>query len=214
MFVEGISRLKPVDLENARKLGYRIKLLGIARRDKKDGRIEARVHPTLLPVKSQLASVSDVFNGILVEGDLVGQTMFYGRGAGQLPTSSAILSDIMSIATAICQGNLPVTDDRLRVTVGEKYLKPVAELETSYYLRVSVIDRPGAMATISNVLASHDISINSMLQTGERREGQAADVVIVTHRALEAEIQAALKEISQTDVAKDQPFVLRVEEDL
>lgn len=214
VFVEGISRLKPVDLENARKLGYRIKLLGIARRDKKDGRIEARVHPTLLPVKSQLASVSDVFNGILVEGDLVGQTMFYGRGAGQLPTSSAILSDIMSIATAICQGNLPVTDDRLRVTVGEKYLKPVAELETSYYLRVSVIDRPGAMATISNVLASHDISINSMLQTGERREGQAADVVIVTHRALEAEIQAALKEISQTDVAKDQPFVLRVEEDL
>jgi len=214
VFVEGISRLKPVDLENARQLGYTVKLLGIARRDDADGRVEVRVHPTLLPQKNMLANVNGVFNAILVEGDLVGQTLFYGRGAGQLPTSSAILSDVMSIAADIARGVKATTDDRLRVKVGEKNLRPVSELETSYYLRVSVEDRPGAMAKISGVLASHGVSINSMLQSGERREGKAADVIIVTHRTREAELQAALQEIAATDVAKDKPFVLRVEEDL
>jgi homoserine dehydrogenase len=213
VFVEGISRLKPVDLENACKLGYREKLLGIARRDE-DGRVEARVHPTLLPRTSLLSNVNGVFNGILVEGDLVGQTLFYGRGAGQLPTSSAILSDIMSIASDMARGVKANTDDRLRVTVGEKNLRPISELETSYYLRVRVVDKPGAMAVISGVLAKHSISINSMLQTGERNEGKAADVIIVTHRTREAEVQAALKEIAETDVAQDKPFILRVEEDL
>lgn len=213
VFVEGISRLKPVDLENACKLGYRVKLLGIARRDE-SGRVEARVHPTLLPKSSLLSNVSGVFNGILVEGDLVGQTLFYGRGAGQLPTSSAILSDVMSIATDMVRGVPATTDDRLRIKVGEKNLRPVSELETSYYLRVRVTDKPGAMAVISGVLARHNISINSMLQTGERNEGKAADVIIVTHRTREAEVQAALKEIGDTDVAQDQPFVLRVEDEL
>ncbi len=214
VFVEGISRLKPVDLENACKLGYTVKLLGIARRDDQDGRVEVRVHPTLVHKTSLLANVSGVFNAVLVEGDLVGQTLFYGRGAGQLPTSSAILSDIMSIATDISRGVTPAADDRLQVKVGQKNLRPVSELETSYYLRVSVIDRPGTMAAISTALANHNISINSMLQTGERREGKAADIVIVTHRAKESEIQAALKDISETDVTQDPPFVLRVEEEL
>lgn len=214
VFVEGISRLKPVDLENAKKLGYTLKLLGIARRDDEDGRVEVRVHPTLLPSTSLLANVGGVFNAVLVEGDLVGQTLFYGRGAGQNPTSSAVLSDIMSIAQQLASGVKPTADDRLQVKMGQKDLKPVSELQTSYYLRVNVEDRPGAMATISGVLASHGVSINSMLQTGERREGKAADVIIVTHRASEAEVQAALEEIGKSDVAKEKPFVLRVEEDL
>lgn len=214
VFVEGISRLKPVDLENAKKLGYTIKLLGIARQDEKDGRVEARVHPTLLPRASLLANVSGVYNGILVEGDLVGQTLFYGQGAGQLPTSSAILSDVMAIAGQVAADVTPTADDRLRVRVGKKSLKPVSELETSYYLRVNVEDRPGAMAAISGILANHGVSINSMLQSGERRTGKAADVIIVTHRTREAELQAALKEIGETDVAKEKPFVLRVEEEL
>lgn len=214
VFVEGISRLKPVDLENANKLGYTIKLLGIARRDESDGRVEVRVHPTLLPNTSLLANVGGVFNAILVDGDLVGQTLFYGRGAGQFPTSSAILSDIISIAGDISRGIPPTTDDRLKVKVGEKNLKSVSELTTSYYLRVSVEDRPGAMATISTVLASHGVSIRSMLQTGDRSESKTVDVIIVTHRASEAEVQKALNEIAQSDVAKEKPFVLRVEEDL
>jgi homoserine dehydrogenase len=214
VFVEGISRLKPVDLENASKLGYTVKLLGIARRDEEDGRVEVRVHPTLVHKTSLLANVSGVFNAVLVEGDLVGQTLFYGRGAGQLPTASAILSDITAIASDMVRGVAPTTDDRLRVKVGENDLKPVSELETSYYLRVSAVDKPGAMAVISTALANHRISINSMLQSGERREGKAADVVIVTHRAKESEIQAALKDIADTDVTQEMPFVLRVEEEL
>lgn len=213
VFVEGISRLKPIDLENACKLGYRVKLLGIARRDA-EGRVEVRVHPTLLPTSSLLSNVNGVFNAILVDGDLVGQTLFYGRGAGQLPTSSAILSDIMSIATDMVRGVPATTDDRLRITPGQKELRPVTELETSYYLRVRVMDKPGAMAVISSVLAKHNISINSMLQTGERNEGKAADVIIVTHRTREADVQAALKEIATSDVAQDQPFILRVEDEL
>lgn len=214
VFVEGISRLKPVDLENARKLGYTVKLLGIARRDAADNRVEARVHPTLVRRTSLLGNVNDVFNGVLVEGDLVGQTLFYGRGAGQLPTSSAILSDVMAIAADVAKGVTPTNDDRLRVPVGQKNLKPVSELETSYYLRVGIIDQPGAMAVISTALAKHEISINSMLQSGERREGKSADVVIVTHRTRESAIQAALAEIAQSDVNRGEPFVLRVEEDL
>jgi len=214
VFVEGISRLKPVDLENARRLGYVVKLLGIAKRDAGDDRVEARVHPTLIPTTSLLANVNGVFNAVMVEGDLVGQTLFYGRGAGQNPTASAILSDVMAIAASLSGCTRTESDDRLRIPVGTKSLKPIAELETSYYLRVSVTDKPGAMAVISSILAKHNISINSMLQTGERRTDQAADVIIVTHHAREADVQAALGEIARTDVAHDQPFVLRVEDEL
>lgn len=211
VFVEGITRLKPVDLEYARELGYIIKLLGIAKQDPADGRVEARVHPTLLPQQSLLAKVSGVFNGILVDGDLVGQTMFYGRGAGQSPTASAVLSDVMAIASALARETSPVAEHRLEVPAGQKNLKPMSELETSYYLRVPVADRPGSMAKLSGTLASHGISIASMIQRGEHPAGRA-EVIIVTHRAREGEVQAALKELTETDIALEAPFVLRVEE--
>jgi homoserine dehydrogenase len=214
VFVEGISRLKPVDLENAKRLGYVVKLLGIAKRDAGDDRVEARVHPTLIPTSSLLANVNGVFNAVMVEGDLVGQTLFYGRGAGQNPTASAILSDAMAIGATMVSGIRSEVDDRLQIPVGKKSLKPIAELETSYYLRVSVTDEPGAMAVISGVLARHNISINSMLQTGERRKDKAADVIIVTHHARESDVQRALEEIAKTEVTHDQPFVLRVEDEL
>lgn len=213
VFVEGISRLKPMDLDNAQRLGYKVKLLGIAKRDESDGRIEVRVHPTLVPEKSLIANVSGVFNAVVVEGDLVGKTLFYGRGAGQSPTSSAILSDIMMIATDMARGVAPTAEHRMVVPVGQRTLKPISELETSYYLRVTVLDRPGAMATISGVLAKHGISINSMLQKGDHPQGRA-DVIIVTHKAREKDVQAALDEIAATDVAQDKPFVLRVEEEV
>ncbi|MGI8908854.1 MAG: homoserine dehydrogenase [Candidatus Sumerlaeaceae bacterium] len=213
VFVEGISRLKPVDLDNARRLGYKVKLLGIAKRDASDGRVEVRVHPTLVPQDSLIANVSGVFNAVVVEGDLVGKTLFYGRGAGQSPTSSAILSDIMMIAADTARGIAPTAEHRMVVPVGERSLKPIAELETSYYLRVTVADRPGAMATLSGILAKHNISINSMLQKGDHPAGRA-DVIIVTHKAREKDVQSALDEIAGTDVAQDKPFVLRVEEEV
>jgi len=213
VFVEGISRLKPVDLENAKQLGYTIKLLGVAKRDQKDGRVEVRVHPTLLPQKSLLANVSGVFNAVMVEGDLVGNTLFYGRGAGQLPTSSAILSDVMAIASDMARDVAPTAEHRLKIPVGQRSLKPISELETSYYLRMTVADRPGAMAAISTLLAKHNISINSMLQKGDH-PAHRADVIIVTHKARESDVQNALKDIAQSEVAVDAPFVLRVEEEL
>ena len=213
VFVEGISRLKPVDLDNAKRLSYKVKLLGIAKRDETDGRVEVRVHPTLVPEDSLIANVSGVFNAVVVEGDLVGKTLFYGRGAGQAPTSSAILSDVMMIAADMARGIAPTAEHRLVVPVGQRSLKPIAELETSYYLRVTVADRPGAMATISGVLAKHGISINSMLQKGDHPAGRA-DVIIVTHKAHEKDVQSALDEIAATDVAQDKPFVLRVEEEV
>ncbi|MBX7247390.1 MAG: homoserine dehydrogenase [Candidatus Sumerlaeaceae bacterium] len=214
VYVEGISRLRQVDIEYARDLGYTIKLLGIAKADDTagSGRVEVRVHPTLLPRESLLGNVNGVFNGIMVEGDLVGKSMFYGRGAGQLPTASAILSDVMSIAESISRGT-PPAEHRLVVPPGKKSLKPIAELETSYYLRIPVADRPGVMARLSNALGERNVSINSMIQRGDHPTGRA-EVIIVTHKTSEKDIQAALAEIGAMDVTQEKPFVLRVESEL
>lgn len=211
VFVEGITRIKQIDIEYANELGYTIKLLAIAKRDA-DDRVEVRVHPTLLPKSALLANVNGVFNGIMVEGDLVGKTMFYGRGAGQSPTASAILSDVMSVASDIARGEIP-SEHRLTVPVGEKNLKPIGELETSYYLRISVPDKPGRMAVLSTVLGNENISINSMIQKGNHA-APFADIIIVTHKTTEKAIQAALKEIAVQDITVEPPFVLRVENEL
>lgn len=211
VFVEGITRLKQVDVEYARELGFTIKLLGIARMGD-DQRVELRVHPTLLPCASLLANVSGVFNGIMVEGDLVGKTMFYGRGAGANPTASAIVSDLMSVADELVRDTIP-KQHRLVVPIGVKNLRPVAELETSYYLRITAEDRPGVMAKLSTVLGANNISINSMIQRANHPTGSAV-LIIVTHKTIEANIQAALKEFEKLDVIYEKPFVLRVEEDL
>jgi homoserine dehydrogenase len=212
VFVEGISRLRQVDFEYARELGFAIKLLGIAKRPDADGPTECRVHPTLLPRGSLLASVSGVFNAVMVEGDLVGRTMFYGRGAGQEPTASAVLSDVAAIAHAMAQCTAPA-EDRLKVPPATKNLRPVADLETSYYLRFTVADRPGVMATLSGALGGHAVSIRSMIQRGTAGSARA-EVIIVTHKAAERAIQAALADIAAAGISQEPPFILRVEEDL
>lgn len=211
VFVEGISRLEQVDLEYAAELGYAVKLLGIARAGD-DGRVEVRVHPTLVPKSSLLANVSGVFNGIMVEGDLVGQTMFYGRGAGPFPTASAVISDLMSIATDLVNGR-ESKEHRLKVPAGRKNLKPIEELETSYYLRVTIADQPGVMARLSGILGAHGISIGSMIQKSQH-PAQKAVLTIVTHKTLEKNVQAALAEIAGLDVTFEKPFLLRVEDEL
>lgn len=212
VFVEGISRIKPMDIEFAAELGYRIKLLGIAKSDA-DGGIEVRVHPTLLPEKSLLANVSGVFNGIMVEGDLVGQSMYYGRGAGANPTASAVLSDVMSAAMCISRRIAPF-EHRLAIPVGSNNLKPIGQLETSYYLRMSVPDQPGRMSLLSGALGNHGISIGSMIQRGQQT-GKAADIIIVTHKTSEKAVQSALADIAAVDnLTLEPPFVLRVESEL
>lgn len=210
--VEGITRIKPVDIEYARELGYTIKLLGIAKRDPSDGRVEARVHPTLVSNTSLLAHVSGVYNGIMTVGDLVGRTMFYGRGAGPEPTASAVLSDVMAAAQAIAEDR-PVREHRLAIEPGRKNLKPIAELETAYYIRLVAEDRPGVMAKIGTVLGAHDISIASMIQRGRHDSGRA-EIIILTHTARESNVQKAISEIAALPITHEKPFLLRVEEDL
>jgi homoserine dehydrogenase len=212
VYVEGITRIKPVDIEYARELGYTIKLLGIAKCDPSDGRVEARVHPTLVSTHSLLAHVSGVFNGIMTVGDLVGRSMFYGRGAGPDPTASAVLSDVMAAAQAIAEGRA-VNEHRLTIEPGVRNLKPIEELETAYYIRLVAEDRPGVMAKISTVLGAHDISIGSMIQRGRHDSGRA-EIIIVTHMARECNVQQAIAEIAKLPVTFEKPFVLRVEEDL
>jgi homoserine dehydrogenase len=212
VFVEGISRLKPVDLEYADELGYMIKLLGISKQDPQDGRVEVRVHPTLLPRSSLLSGVDDVFNAVMIDGDLAGPSMYYGRGAGPAPTASAVLSDVMAIAANLAKG-ASHSEHRLTVPVDERTLKPIAELETSYYFRVTATDKPGVMASLGSALGDHHVSIKSVIQKGGAVEGQA-ELILVTHKAMEKNLQAALVEIGALDVIHDQPFVLRVEEEL
>jgi homoserine dehydrogenase len=211
--VEGITKIAPVDIEYARELGYTIKLLGIAKHDAADGRVEVRVHPTLLPRTSLLASVGGVFNAVMVEGDLVGKTMFYGRGAGQDPTASAVLSDVMSIAADLARGAKPGGENRLRVAAGRKALKPIAELEAAYYLRIPVLDRAGVMARLSAALGSREVSINSMIQKANHPAGRA-EVIIVTHTTRESVVQQALAEIAALETTVGEPFVLRVEDEI
>jgi homoserine dehydrogenase len=211
VFVEGITRLRQIDIEYAQELGYAIKLLGIAKADESN-RVEVRVHPTLLPRESLLANVSGVFNGIMVEGDLVGKTMFYGRGAGPLPTASAVISDLMSIASDIAQGCAPA-EHRLTIPIGTKNLRPIIELETSYYLRMTAEDKPGVMAKLSGALGNHNVSISSMIQKSQHGSPHA-EVIIVTHTSKEKDIQAAISDISALSLTTTSPFVLRVEDNL
>ncbi|MGB9690992.1 MAG: homoserine dehydrogenase [Candidatus Sumerlaeaceae bacterium] len=212
VFVEGITRIKPVDIEYARELGYTIKLLGIAKCDLADGRAEVRVHPTLVANTSLLAHVGGVYNGIMTVGDLVGRSMFYGRGAGPEPTASAVLSDVMAAAQAIAEER-PLREHRLRIEPGRRNLKPIAELETAYYIRLVAEDRPGVMAKIGTVLGAHEISIGSMIQRGRHDSGRA-EIIIVTHTAREKDVQAAIAQIATLPITFEKPFVLRVEEEL
>ena len=209
--VEGITQIQPSDIKAARELGYVIKLLGIAQREGEAGAI-VRVHPTLVPLDSPLGQVNGVFNSVLVDGEPIGRTMYYGRGAGADATSSAVVSDLMALA-ADEGGFAAGRDARLRVRVGEKQLKPMAELHSNYYLRFTMSDKLGVMALIGQALADHEVSIESMIQHARGEgEGDLAQIAIVTHEAQEKTVQAAIARIEATDACLAKTFVLRVEE--
>lgn len=212
VYVEGITNIQPVDFSYAARLGFAIRLLGIARREQPGGPIEVRVHPTLVPCNSPLGNVRGVFNSIVVDGEPIGRTMYYGRGAGAGPTASAVISDLMALA-ADTAGYNANRDARLAIGVGEKSIRPMDELVTHYYIRFTMADRPGAMALIGQALARHDVSIESMIQAPSQKDTNGpATISIVTHRAREASLQAALREIEQHEMSLARAFVLRVEE--
>ena len=206
VYHEGISRLQARDFRYARELGYAIKLLAIAK--KSDNAIEARVHPVFIPEDSLLAKVDGVFNAILVEGDLVGQVIFYGQGAGPRATSSAVISDIIKIAQDINNGNASLP--RLPFAP-ERKVMPMARINTRYYMRMSVADQPGVLAQISKILGDNAISISSVIQKETDASTRVAEIVIMTHPAEEQAVQKALKETEHLGVVKEISNFVRVE---
>ena len=207
---EGITGVAQEDVVNAAELGYRIKLLAIAKAS--DGTLEARVHPTMIPARSPMAAVSGVFNAAFITGDNVGNLMFYGRGAGQLPTASAIWSDVLDIARRVGHG-VPALDVELP-SVSERPLplKPMDDIRSVYYLRVMAMDRPGVLAQVAGILGRHDISLVSVLQKG-RAQGLAVPVVMMTHEARERDMRAALASIDVLPVVASRTTMIRVEAD-
>jgi homoserine dehydrogenase len=224
---EGIRHLTPLDLESAREFGYRVKLLGITklRRDEEGGeRIEVRVHPTMIPAGSLLANVEGAMNAIAVHGDAVGPTLFYGAGAGELPTASAVVGDLMELAREVARGSagrvapLAYLPDALE----PKPIVPLGELCGRYYLRFTAADRPGVLSHVAGILGEHAISIESVIQKGRGRadprdpEGSrgSVPVVVMTHPAREAAVRRALDRIDALPDVAARTRLVRIEEEL
>ncbi|EDY20502.1 Homoserine dehydrogenase [Chthoniobacter flavus Ellin428] len=206
IFVEGIDQITAGDIRFAKKLGYAIKLLGIIKADE-NGEIEVRVHPTLIPEKHVLASVNGVFNALAVHGDVVGETLFYGRGAGQDPTTSSVIADLAEAAAALQspRSNYGFMPHGLYGTC-----KPIDQIVCEYYLRLTVEDRPGVVAQVAGVLGALNIGISSLFQP-EGTEGEAVPLVFVIHKATSAQIQNALDQIGALPCVKKAPRMIRVE---
>ncbi len=204
--VEGIEGVTATDIKFAGQLGYKIKLLAVIKADEQ-GRVEVRVHPTLVPDTHVLASVNGVFNAVAVHGDVVGETLFYGRGAGQDPTASAVISDLAEAAVA-----LEIPRAHVGFTPHTLYgnCKPACEIVTQYYLRLSVIDKPGVLAQVANVLADQEIGISSVIQP-EAHEDEATPLVLMLHDAAKGRMDAALEALSRLECVKRPPRMIRVE---
>ncbi len=211
-YTEGISRLTQEDIGYAEELGYRIKLLGITRRAKKG--IELRVHPTLVPARRLIANVEGVMNAILVKGDAVGATMYYGAGAGSQPTASAVVADLVDVTRLITADpehrvpHLAFKPDQLSDTP----ILPIGAVETSYYLRMRVLDKPGVLARITRILADSRISIGAMVQKEPGEGEKRVDIVMLTHRAIEKNVNAALARIEKLPTVIGKVTRIRLEE--
>ncbi len=208
MHVEGIRHVLLADIRNAADRGYRIKLLGIIKLD--NGEIQMRVHPTLIPKDAMLAKVDDVFNAVFVNGDVVGETMFYGRGAGQDATASAVLADLVDVGLNLKHNaSHRVSAFRPHASYTDS-LSPMAEITCRYYLRMALADKPSVLAQIARILGDNQISIASVSQT--EVDAETVPVIFITHEAREADIQCALEEIGKLDVVRSEPVMLRIED--
>jgi homoserine dehydrogenase len=205
---EGITRVTAQDIDYARELGYRIKLLAIAKAS--NGGVEARVHPTMIPAASPLAAVSGVFNAIFLTGDAVGDLMFYGRGAGQLPTASAVWSDVLEIARRVAHGIPALALELPAVGSQPLALTPMDAIRCCYYLRVMMQDRPGALSRVAGILGDNDISIANVIQKG-RGTREAVPVVMLTHEARERDMRTALTAIDALPDVATATTMIRVE---
>jgi len=211
VYVEGISHIDSLDVTFARELGYKVKLLALTidRGDK----VEARVHPTLVPFNYLLAKVDGVFNAFYVRGDVVDSTLFYGRGAGMMPTASAVVSDIADIGRNIwagIAGRVPHLGYRKDVGKPKSYM-PIEEISTNYYMRINVMDKPGVLAKIAGILGEREISIVSVIQKAAQEQG-FVPIVMLTHEARESNIRSAVNELTALDEVAGTPVIIRVED--
>jgi homoserine dehydrogenase len=211
IYTEGITRITPMDIQYARQFGYKIKLLAICK-DTGD-RVESRVHPTMIPEDNLLSHVDGTLNAIRITGDAVGDIVLNGRGAGMMPTGSAVLSDIVDIARDIMSGALgripalSYQPEKIRKVP----LLSMDAIETSYYFRFSVEDQPGVFAKIAGILGHHGISLRSVHQQGRKTKGPVP-IVMFTHLAREKNVKQALEEIAALDVIDDIPMLIRIED--
>ncbi|MCE2947462.1 MAG: homoserine dehydrogenase [bacterium] len=215
-YTEGITRLTAEDIRYAEELGYRIKLLGITRRvgEGAAAGIELRVHPTLIPAKRLIANVEGVMNAVLVKGDAVGQTMYYGAGAGSEPTASAVVADLVDVtrlATVDPENRVPhlaFQPDR----ISNLPILPIQDIETAYYLRMRVQDKPGVLADITRILADRTISIDAMVQKEPAAGEHEADIILLTHRTIERDMVDAIARIEALATVTGSVTRLRLEE--
>ncbi|MFC7287876.1 homoserine dehydrogenase [Herminiimonas glaciei] len=209
--VEGITKLEAVDIRYAEQLGYRIKLLGIAKRTSQG--IELRVHPTLIPAKRLIANVEGAMNAVLVQGDAVGATLYYGKGAGAEPTASAVIADLVDIA------RLADADPAHRVphlafqpnAMADTPILPISEVTTSYYLRMHVADKLGVLANVTSILADSTISIDAMLQKEPALGETQTDIIMLTHQTQEKNVEAAIKKIEALTTVVGKVTKIRLE---
>lgn len=210
MIVEGISRITPADFKNAATLGFGIKLLAVITRDFAKNELCVRVHPTLLPEGNVIANVSGVFNAISVTGDVVGTTLYSGRGAGQDATASAVISDIADAVALIKHGKgAHFIGEAVPAPRHEKRLAPPEHIRSRYYLRLTVKDQPGVLARVASVMAKHHVSIASVIQNPAETVG-AASLVLTTHQSNEKAMHATLKQLGALAAVLDEPVLLRI----
>ncbi len=214
IFIGGISQITPLDIQFSREFGYRIKLLAIAKMEK--GRIEAHVHPTMIPEGHLLSTVEGVFNAIYIKGDAVGPALFYGQGAGQMPTGSAVVSDLVelgrNVLTQASGRRVPLLSFQ-EWAIEEIPLKKMDDVVMPFYMRFSALDRPRVLSKISGILGKNDISISAVIQKGRQVNG-AVSVVMMTHEAKEKNVRRALKEINRLGVILGKTMFIRVENEL
>jgi len=216
-YVEGITKLQSADIRYAEQLGYRIKLLGLTRRRMLDGKvqgIELRVHPTLIPAKRLIANVEGAMNAVMVKGDAVGHTMYYGKGAGAEPTASAVIADLVDVArmlTADPDNRVPHLAFQAE-SMADLPILPIAEVETAYYLRLRVADEPGVLADITRILADARISIDAVLQREPEEGEHQTDIILLTHRTIEKQVDQAIARIEALPTVLSKAIRIRLEE--
>jgi homoserine dehydrogenase len=210
LFVEGVDRLQPIDFDMASRFGYVIKPLVIAA-EHADG-IEARVHPTMIPKSWLLAAVSGAKNALYVKSYALGASLYYGAGAGMMPTAMAVVSDLIEVSRNVCAGATGRMPLRSYQRMTERPLRPLDELYSRYYLRCAVLDRPGVLGQLTTVLGDHEISIAQVIQEGPRDPGRPVQVVLLTHRAREGNVRHALGQIGRLATVVEPPSLVRIAE--